>query len=113
MDDIKMQECIKACSECYETCFKTIQHCLDKGGEHASREHITLLQDCAEVCQLAVSFMLRNSEYAAKLCGLCAEICKRCAEQCEQMAGDDQTMKDCAEMCRNCAQACDQMSGMS
>jgi hypothetical protein len=108
--DAKIEECIKACTECYKTCTQTITHCLEMGGEHASPEHVDLLRDCAEICKLSVDFMLRDSQFAAQLCGLCADICERCAEQCEQMAGDDETMQQCADTCRRCVETCRAMS---
>jgi hypothetical protein len=102
-----MEDCIKNCAECYKTCSKIIMYCLEQGGEHASPDHVRLLMDCAEICKLSTSFMLRDSEFAAKLCELCAEVCERCAQDCASM--EDDTMAECAEVCRKCAESCRQM----
>lgn len=105
-----MGQDIETMVNCYLSCTKTINHCLETGGEHASPEHINLLMDCAKICNLTSDFACRGSANHKQLCQVCAEICRQCAEQCEQLAGDDEVMKECAEMCRTCAATCEQMS---
>lgn len=112
MNNAEMQRCIQNCSECHSVCLATTAHCLHMGGKHAEPSHITLLQDCAEICQTSANYMLRGSHLHQLTCGVCAEVCTRCAEDCEQMAGDDQQMKACAEVCRRCAESCRQMAQM-
>ncbi len=107
----EMQACIENCRKCHEVCLETIFHCLQKGGQHASSDHILLLSDCAQICQTSADFMSRGSSFHAQTCGICAEICEQCAEDCESMA-DDQHMKVCAKECRRCAESCQQMSQM-
>lgn len=105
------QQCIEDCLDCADICTRCATHCLDMGGEHASVEHQTLMQDCADICTVAARLMGRSSQHAAKFCGECAEICLACAEDCERLAGEDPMMKECAETCRTCAKACQQMAG--
>lgn len=100
---------VQVMTECHDICLQTVSHCLEKGGDHARAEHITLLLDCAEICQTAANFMLRNSELHGRTCGVCAEVCQRCAEDCERFS-DDRTMQQCAQICRRCAEACRAMS---
>lgn len=109
--DNAMQECIGHCSGCHNICVNTIAHCLDMGGEHASRAHIGLLQDCADACRMATDLMLRGSVFHPRMCGLCAEICDRCADDCERLGPDDEVMMHCAALCRRCAESCRAMSG--
>lgn len=99
------QECIKACSDCENECVATIQHCLKTGGEHAKPEHVRLLQDCADICELAAKYMLGKSEFDKKACALCAELCEACARSCDQFKGDAR-MEECAKTCRECADVC-------
>ncbi len=108
--DNKLQECIGHCSGCHNLCVNTIAHCLDLGGKHAAREHILLLQDCADICATAADFMLRGSTFHRQTCGVCAEICQRCAEDLERLGPKDEVMKLCAQLCRRCAEACREMS---
>lgn len=105
-----MQRCIENCNRCHALCQEMIQHCLELGGKHATPAHIRLLQDCAEICQTNVDFMLRMSEFHPELCGVCADVCTRCAEQCERIGQGDDMMKRCAEACRASAKTCREMS---
>jgi len=108
--DTAMESGVQTALECHTICLETIDHCLAKGGEHASPDHIKLLQDCAEICQTAANFMTRRSDLHNEICRACAEVCERCASSCEQM-GDDEMMRRCAEACRRCAESCRQMAG--
>ena len=99
-----MERCIEACRDCHSSCVETIAHCLQKGGEHAEVGHITLMQDCADICELSEEVMLRSRRrFVNRVCALCADDaampapklrdgsmtrpCKRCAEQCHSCAG--------------------------
>lgn len=106
---IDMQACIEECMNCHGACTDTMAYCLEEGGEHARAAHITLLLDCAEICQTSANFMLRGSGRHATTCEACAKICEQCAEACEQF-GDDEQMKLCAEACRSCAESCREMA---
>lgn len=105
-----MDACITACRDCEQACLETHEHCLELGGEHASKEHITLLSDCAQICATSAAFMMRGSQHHTGVCGACAEVCDACAESCESMGGGDETMKRCAEACRTCAEECRKMA---
>jgi hypothetical protein len=102
-----MQRCIHACLGCYETCLSmAMNHCLEVGGAHVEKHHLTLMFGCAEICRTAAHFMLIGSEHHRHLCAECAEICTQCAEDCERL-GD---MKPCVEACRKCAESCRAMA---
>lgn len=102
-----MQTCIDACHDCHVSCLSmAMTHCLEMGGEHADPRHMTLMLDCAEICQTTLNFMARNSDHHAHLCRECAEICRACAASCEQLEG----MEECAQACRRCAESCDRMA---
>lgn len=105
-----MQDCIQDCLDCHSICVATTMHCLDMGGKHAAREHITTLLACAEICQISARFMLMESPLHARTCEVCAEACERCAQECERLAEGDRLMLDCAETCRRCAQSCREMA---
>jgi hypothetical protein len=107
--DPAMQECIDRCQTCQETCLSTITHCLEKGGKHATAEHIQLVLACAEICDTSARFMLVDSEFHGRVCEVCAEVCDACAKECASM-GDDEVMQQCAEACRRCAESCRQMA---
>lgn len=103
-----MEKCAAICLDCYKTCNETLQYCLEKGGDHVRPSHLTLLLDCAKICQTSADFLTRGSEHHAITCRACAELCRDCADDCKQMP--DQEMKQCAEVCERCAQSCQEMS---
>lgn len=106
----EMDRCIQICQDCHALCTRTIRHCLELGGRLAAPEHIRLLVDCAQMCEINVDYMLRGSLLHDRVCGVCAEACKLCAENCAQLAGDDQMLKQCADLCRRCAGSCERMA---
>ena len=108
--DREMQNCLDACTDCFETCERTLAYCLSKGGDHARPEHIALLIDCARICETSAGFLARDSPLHGAVCGACAEACERCAESCERLA-DDPVLKECADVCRKCAASCRSMAG--
>jgi hypothetical protein len=105
----EMQHCITNCMTCSAVCEQTLQYCLKQGGRHAQAKHVSLLQDCIEICDLSAHFMLRGSQRHQSTCRACAEICEACAAECDAM-GNDPVMQQCAEMCRSCAASCRSMS---
>jgi hypothetical protein len=104
-----LEHCINLCTECHAVCEQTIRRCLDQGGRHATADHITLLRDCAQICETSRDYMLRDSPLHAETCAVCADVCERCAKECETYSED--FMQRCAEVCRRCAESCRQMAG--
>ncbi len=106
-----MEECLKNCTDCHATCVDMVQYCLEKGGNHVNKAHMSLLIDCIEICDISKNFLLRNSARHPLLCKACFQICKDCADSCYEMAENDEKMLKCAEMCIKCAESCKKMSG--
>lgn len=107
-----MAQCAQECLTCHSICLTTVQHCLEKGGKHATPGHIRTLMDCAEICRTSASFLLRGSRFHARTCAVCAEVCRACEESCRAI-GDDAMMQQCAEACRRCAESCQRMGKMA
>ena len=106
----EMQGCIENCQDCHQACLEMLAYCLHKGGKHTEPAHLTLLFDCAEICQTSANFMIRGSEMHHQTCAACAEICARCAAECEQLDPSDAQLQACAAICRRCADSCRQMA---
>lgn len=105
-----LRECILKCRECSEECHETlINICLPKGGKHVEAEHVRMMLDCIQICQMSADFMTRNSPHHFDICNVCAEICEACAESCEALGEE---MQVCVEACRTCANSCREMSEM-
>ncbi len=105
----EMKQCIDNCDACHRVLEGTTQHCLEKGGDYAKSDLIRVLEDCAQICQTAVDFMLRESPRHRLTCGVCAEICDSAAWQCEQFH-DDLEMRRTAQYCRRAAESCREMA---
>ncbi len=103
----QMQQCIQACLNCHRVCLReAMNHCLEVGGRHTAPEHLRLMLNCAEMCQTSANFMLSNSAFHTRTCGVCADICEACARSCEQVG----EMDECVQACRQCAESCRQMA---
>jgi hypothetical protein len=106
-----IQHCIQTCLDCHNSCLNTVTYCLQQGQHHSDVAHITLMMDCAEICQTSANFMLRNSALHMRTCSICAEVCDICAMDCQRFA-DDMQMQSCADICRRCAQTCRNMAAL-
>lgn len=106
---ISMEQCIRDCLECYQECLRCISHCLSQGGKHAEKEHITLLMECAQMCNMSATLMLMRGQFSNEHCQLCAQVCEACGQSCTSLDSDDAMMQDCADMCRKCADSCRDM----
>jgi len=107
----EMQECIDNCLSCHLMCERTAMHCLQMGGEHASREHQATIRDCSQLCALCADLMVRESPIHSASCTNCAMACERCDQECRRLANGDELMLKCAEICRRCAISCRIMAG--
>ena len=104
----KAKQCVEECAACHALCIETFTHSL-ADGEAREDAHLRLLLDCAEMCQTAAHFLLRESDLHAYTCRLCAAICRQCATKCERFRHDP-LMDACAQSCRRCAAACEGLS---
>lgn len=107
-----LSDCVQDCLESHKMCLETARYCMDKGGKHVSTKHLSLLLDCAEICQTTANSLLRRSSQHAVICEACARVCEACASDCDSFAADAQ-MRQCALTCRTCAQSCRDMVGMA
>lgn len=105
------QDCIEECLNCHATCTMAAQYCLSEGGDLADIDLVSVIADCAEICQTSANFMLRGSPYHTVTCGACAVLCRACEEACREHAENEQLLH-CAEECARCAEACERMAEM-
>ena len=105
----KLESCIAACTKCAVECKHCANECLNEQDIKMLAHCIRLDNDCAAICLLAIEAMADGSEFAKKICDLCAEICNACAVECEKHSHMDHCKK-CAEACRKCAVECSNMS---
>jgi hypothetical protein len=106
----EMEHCMMTCVECARVCLETIPQCLQAGGQHAMPDHITMLMNCARICETSAEFLLSGTRQHVYTCGACAQVCRECADDCAR-TGPEPFMQHCAEVCRRCAESCRAMAG--
>ncbi|HEY9105431.1 MAG TPA: four-helix bundle copper-binding protein [Roseateles sp.] len=100
-------DCIAACNACADACDHCSTACLQEPEIKPMARCIALDIDCAALCRLAAACLARGSEFARRVCGLCALVCDACAEECAQHGHDH--CRHCALACKTCAEACRRM----
>ncbi|MDD2586691.1 MAG: four-helix bundle copper-binding protein [Syntrophomonadaceae bacterium] len=127
----KYQKCLDACAKCVQACYECFNACVNEPDADvtknctcsqslilapaaipnatARKNCMSILLECALICQQAVAYMSMDAQYAKDLCKLCATICDKCAQDCE-MFKDDHCQK-CAQVCKTCATECRNMAG--
>ena len=103
------QGCIEACNACAVACEHCASECLDEDDVKKMVRCIELDRSCADICALAAREMSRGSEFAARICTLCAEICQQCGDECARH--NMEHCKECAKACYHCAEECRKMAG--
>lgn len=104
--DDAMRTCIANCSDCHDICLETAVYAVRGAMDPA---HVTLLLDCAEICDVSRDFMLSESRFHTRTCAVCAEVCAACAAACEEH--EDPLLQRCAVQCGVCEKSCREMAG--
>ncbi|WKB53492.1 four-helix bundle copper-binding protein [Eleftheria terrae] len=108
VNDPKVQQCIQDCLQCWAACRgAALRQCLDLGGPHAEQDHLSLMMNCADLCQATANFMLSGSTLHSEVCAVCAKVCGACAQSCRQLG----QLQDCEDACRRCADSCKEVAG--
>jgi hypothetical protein len=102
-----VQSCIDTCLRSQREAIMTLTYLRDMGGAHIDPVRIRSLLDCADVCQVAATFMMRGSHRHVELCAVAARICRDCADLCD--GTNDHQLRKCVEACRTCEATCREM----
>lgn len=105
----KWEVCARDCLACYQACVRCLSHCMSHGGDHAEKKHLSILIECAEICQLTSKVLMLGNHEALEFCRTCSMICRACAKACRSL-GDDSELEGCAFHCLGCADSCDSVS---
>ena len=93
----ELNACAILCNICYTAC-------LNEEDVSVMTRCIELNRECADLCQLTASLLIRDSEHINKFLHLCGEICEACAEECEKH--EHEHCQRCAQVCRTSAEMC-------
>lgn len=110
METKKYQTCIDACNKCAQACYECFNACLNEPDLNARKNCVSMLVECAMMCQMSASTMSMNGQFSKEHCALCAKICDSCAKECNMFKDDH--CKTCAQACQDCADECRNMAGM-
>lgn len=111
VDAALLTEATEALLDCAQSCTACADACLAENDVAAMVRCIRLNLDCADICDVTMRVVSRQTEYDANLTRAqleaCAQACKSCGDECEQhgKAGMDHC-RVCAEACRRCEDAC-------
>lgn len=112
LQDSDTAKAINFCFTTYRVCLETLNHVQEQGLKYSQTELATLLQLCADTCDLHARMQMADVEVASQGAELCFEICTQTAELCERFPEETLVAK-CGDICRKCAQHCRGMSGMT
>src|SRR5690348_18407585 len=98
----KYQSCISACNDCTVAWEHCATECLHEVDIKMMARCIELDRACATICAVAARLMASGSEFAPRVCGVCAEICEVCGHECAKH--EAQHCQDCARACHRCAE---------
>jgi hypothetical protein len=105
-DDPYAEICVRALRACHDICLRaaTVDR-LMISGLPVPANHIRSMLDCAEICQVAANFLVRDSDNYVRICYEAAVICRELASMSEKF---DNNMNVVAA-CNACASACDDL----
>ena len=113
IDRTLLEQCIKACFDCTQTCVACADACLAEQQRDMLLRCIRLDLDCAAVCNATGYIISRKTEFdvgvARAVLQACAQVCRICGDECERHAQHMEHCRICAQACRRCEQACNQV----
>jgi hypothetical protein len=103
--EMQQNDLIRSLMQCAVECENCANACLNEGDQLPMMVNcIRLDRDCATICRATAELIIRGSDIADKMIGICADLCRRCADECERH--DMHHCRECARACRDCEEAC-------
>ena len=106
----KFQNCLDSCVKCTQACYECFDACLEEPDLKKRKNCVSILVDCGMMCQMAITLMSKNDQYAFDFCELCGKVCAKCAQECAMF--EDEHSRKCAEICKTCSEECIKISSM-
>lgn len=66
------QACIDACAKCTQACYECFSACLNEPDLNVRKNCVSMLVECAMMCQMSVAMMSMGGQFSKDHCGLCA-----------------------------------------
>lgn len=112
LQDSDTLKCINSCFTTYRVTLETLNHIQEQGLRFAQTDLASLLQLCADTCDLHARIEMAESDFAPQAAQLCFEVCTKTAAECDKFP-EDIIVSKCADLCRKCAEHCRGMAGMT
>ncbi|MGO1470680.1 MAG: four-helix bundle copper-binding protein [Tissierella sp.] len=64
----KMQACIDACTKCSQACYECFSECLNEPDLKERKDCVSILVECAMMCQMSVAMMSMNGQFSNGRC---------------------------------------------
>ncbi len=106
----EMQDCIDACMDCSQACYECFSECLNEPDLNARKGCVSMLIECAKMCEMSVAIMSIGGQFSKEHCNLCATVCEKCADECAMFK--DTHCQKCSDICHACADECKKMTNM-
>jgi len=100
--DPDLSRCVMALQACHAGCLRSIAHMSNNETKGISAYPVVSMLDCAEICQLAISFLMRESDHYVRICLEVIEICRDIILRCEGLTDMDGVV----HICLQCISAC-------
>jgi hypothetical protein len=110
-----LTEATDALLDCAQACTACADACMAEDDVAPLVKCIRLNLDCADICDVTMRVVSRQTEYDANITraqlGACVKACKSCGDECEHhsTAGMEHC-RVCAEACRRCEDACGRLA---
>lgn len=92
-----LERCLTACNNCAVSS-------LEEEHVQSMTDCIKLNLDCADICDISLKLLARDSNQSTSAVQLCKNICAECAEECEKY--EHEHCQQCADFCRRCESQC-------
>ncbi len=78
---------------------QTLNYSLELGGKFAEAGTLNTIHDCADICQLMDSLIIRQSDLANEFASICKSACEKCIKLAELLP-DDPQFKELFKYCQ-------------
>ncbi len=96
------------CTNAHNVTLQTLRYSEEQGGKFSDPENLNIIQDCADICQLVNSMVLRQSSMKKDIAEVCKKACDACVKFAENFSEDEQ-MKTMLEYAKKASESVKQI----
>ena len=108
-----LQQSILSLTTCFQVSELTLSLVRCREPEsYKTSPHAKALNDCAQICTTAASFLQRESDLHEIILKAAADICRKTADSLKAASDKDGIMQSCAKVCYQCADSCEKTAAI-